>query len=372
MSDSKRILFVSGTRADYSKLQPLINAAKATRNVHPSIFVTGMHMLSQYGSTFREIEPVGESDYLYINQSSTDAEYQKFAKTVQGIGDYLRESPTDLIVVHGDRLEALAGAIVGVLTNTRVAHVEGGEISGTQDEALRHAISKLSHLHFVANNEASSRLQAMGEEPERIFTIGSPELDLMHSSDLPDISEVLKRYEIPFTSYGIAILHPVTTELDRTELDAEEFVEAIRASSTNWVVIESNNDQGSALIRKQMGKLLDNPNVRVLPSMRYPFFLTLLRQAQVIIGNSSTGVREAPHYGVPAVNIGTRQNGRATSTMIRNVNCVRTEILAGITWSQEVERIADQSFGDGKSASRFTSIISSEAIWLTPIQKRLV
>lgn len=372
MSRGRGLLFISGTRADYSKLQPLIEAAKQVPGIDPSVFVTGMHMLQRYGSTHKEIEPVGEYDYRFINQSSSDDEYLKLSKTVQGIGDYLREVPTDIIVVHGDRIEALAGAIVGVLMNTLVAHVEGGEVSGTQDESLRHAISKLAHIHFVANEEASSRLESLGEDPERIFTIGSPELDLMNSRNLPSLEEVCSRYNIPFTDYGIAILHPVTTELDRTGRDAEEFVEALNTSPLNWIVIESNNDQGSALIRKQLSLLAGSEKARVLPSMRYPYFLTLLKNSQMILGNSSTGVREAPHYGVPAVNVGTRQSGRASSPMIMNVPCLNREIQEAIGWALSVERVSDKNFGDGNSAKRFRSIISSEEIWSTPIQKRLV
>src|SRR5579872_4676826 len=178
----KNILFVTGTRADFGKLKALIGRVAAEKEQFDyRIFATGMHMLSRYGSTVEEVAANFQNIYPYLNQDPFGGSGMDLAlaNTIQGLGHYVREFPTDLIVVHGDRIEALAGAIVGALQNTLVAHVEGGEVSGTVDELLRHAISKLSHLHFVANEEASDRLVQMGEQPGAVFAIGSPDIDVM-------------------------------------------------------------------------------------------------------------------------------------------------------------------------------------------------
>jgi UDP-N-acetylglucosamine 2-epimerase (hydrolysing) len=365
---NRRVLFVSGTRADFSKLRPLMEAVSRETQHSVSVFVTGMHMLHEYGSTHREVDSGMWDSYKFVNQIVGEQDFSILAKTLHGLGDYVSNFAPDLIVVHGDRLEALAGALVGVATNTLVAHVEGGELSGTVDESYRHAISKLSHLHFVANKDALSTLLQLGEKPSSIFVIGSPELDLMHSKELPSLDQVLERYQINFRDYGIAIFHPVVTELNSLVQQASEFTEALIRSGLNWVVIESNNDRGSAGIRSLLNGLA-GPKFRVLPSMRFPFFLTLLRASQICVGNSSTGVREAPHYGVPSVNVGSRQNRRTTSPMVTNSGHHVSEILNAIQIALSKERLPDRRFGDGRSAARFSQILNQESTFQLPIQK---
>ena len=209
----RNILFISGTRADFGKLKPLILRIKSENRFEVQVFTTGMHMLSRYGSTWQEVATVmGGALHPFLNQGPKDSMDQVLAKTISGISDYVRERSPDLIVVHGDRVEALAGAIVGSLNNTLVAHIEGGELSGTVDEILRHAISKLSQIHFVANEAAANRLLRMGESPSSVHTIGSPDIDILKSPDLPTSIEAKTHYEINFEEYNIVILHPVTTE----------------------------------------------------------------------------------------------------------------------------------------------------------------
>src|SRR3972149_5514199 len=176
----KKILFVSGTRADFGKIKPLIQQVKDSDDFEYQIFATGMHLLSVYGMTVLEIKKAGfDNIYSFINQDSAITSQMDLvlATTVQGLAYYVREYKPDLLVVHGDRVESLAGALVGCLNNILVAHIEGGERSGTIDELIRHAITKLSHIHFVSNNEARNRLVQMGEISSSIFVIGSPDID---------------------------------------------------------------------------------------------------------------------------------------------------------------------------------------------------
>ena len=221
------------------------------------------------------------------------------ANTVHGLGLHIRESQPDLLVVHGDRVEALAGAIVGALNKVRVAHIEGGEISGTIDELLRHAVTKLSHVHFVANEEAGQRLRQMGEDWKSIFIIGSPDTDIMFSPNLPSLEEVKRRYEIPFETYGIVLYHPVTTEHAQVRRNARELAEGLMASGRNFVVIHPNNDHGAETILEEMHRLRELSRFRFIPSMRFEYFLVLMKHAQVMVGNSSARVQEAPAYAVP-------------------------------------------------------------------------
>jgi len=367
----KRVLCLTGARADYGKLKPLIAESCRAENIVTHIFVTGMHMLRQYGSTHTEVVHPEATIFKFKNQSSGDPDFLISAKTLSALGTYVVSNDIDLVIVHGDRLEALAGAQVGVMTNTLVAHVEGGELSGTVDDSFRHAITKLAHIHFVANESARKRLLKMGETEERVHVIGSPELDLMHSADLPTLAQVQKRYAIPFDEYGIVIFHPVVTEKEESIRYASELKESILASSSNWVLIESNNDQGSDGIRKVMKDLLQSKRIRTLPSMRYEYFLVLLQHSRVVLGNSSVGVREAPHYGIPSVNIGTRQSGRTNSPMVYHSGNSYREIASGLSWAKTCPRVPDQRFGDGKSALRFARLLRESRIFSTPIQKNL-
>src|SRR5437660_5551458 len=265
---SRRILFITGTRADFGKLKPLIREVAARSDFEYWIFATGMHMLSRYGSTLGEIYLGGfEHVYPYVNQDATVNTQMDLvtANTVQGLGHFVREFPPDLIVVHGDRVETLAGAIVGALSNTLVAHIEGGEVSGTVDELFRHAVTKLSHLHFVANEDAKARLMQMGEKSESVFVIGSPDIDVMLSDELPALEEVRQRYEIPFAEYGIMLYHPVTTEVAGLREKARQVVAAVRRSGRNFVVLYPNNDTGSDVIFEAIRGLENQPQFRILP-----------------------------------------------------------------------------------------------------------
>ena len=295
------------------------------------------------------------------------------AETIKGISQHIQEQAPDLIIVHGDRVEALAGAISGTLNNTLVAHIEGGELSGTVDEIIRHAVSKMSHIHFVSNDEAKKRLVQLGEVEENIFIIGSPDLDLMNPAYLPSIHDVKKYYDINFTDYAIAMYHPVTTELDKLERNIKIFLEALVKSSKNYILIYPNNDLGTDTIISEILKYKNNNNFLIYPSLRFEYFLTLLNNAEFIIGNSSAAIREAPFYGVPSINIGSRQYRRARSKTIINCKHNLQNILDSIAEASHMNKdkpdIDTLFFGDGKSDKKFFQVISNKEFWQTPKQK---
>ncbi len=372
--ERKKILFVTGTRADFGKIKPLIQQIKESDDFDYYIFVTGMHMLFVYGLTVNEIRKAGfDNIYSFINQDSAITSQMDLvlANTIQGLAYYVREYRPDLIVVHGDRVEAMAGAIVGALNNILVAHIEGGELSGTIDDLLRHSITKLSHIHFVSNDEARNRLMQMGEMNESIFVIGSPDIDVMLSDQLPEITSVRSKYDIPFEEYIILIYHPVTTEINDLTVQIREVVDAVIESGLNYVVIYPNNDLGADIIIHELERLAGNPRVRMIPSMRFEYFLSLLKNARAIAGNSSAGIREAPVYGVPTVNIGTRQLNRYNYASIFNVNSKKNDILTAF---RNLPRSVKPSlhFGKGHSAKLFIAELRKEAFWLTPRQKRFI
>ena len=368
----KTILFLTGTRADFGKIRSLIEQVDQSPDFQCNIFATGMHMLSRYDYTFEEIRKRGFSNvFMYMNQKASNSNEMDvvLANTIQGLSNYISEFKPDLIVVHGDRVEALAGAIVGALNNILVAHVEGGELSGTVDELIRHAVTKMSHLHFVSNEDARKRLIQLGEVPASIFVMGSPEVDLMLSDRLPTLPQAKQRYSVEFDDYAIFIYHPVTTELDHLENYMDDVIAALTESGWNYLVIFPNNDSGSDVIMAGLGRLEGNPRFRLFPSLRFEYFLTLLKHAKVIVGNSSSGVREAPVFGVPTINIGSRQMNRFNYPTIMNITENKIEILRAMQ-SLPSGIKPTLHFGKGNSAEKFMEALRNPALWETSGQKQ--
>ena len=376
MSVSKHVAFLTGTRADYGKIKPLILAAYA-EGFKVSVFATGMHMLARFGSTILEVRrtlPDGVSIIPFENQVVGDPMDVVVANTIKGLSLFIQENQPDLLIVHGDRPEALAGAISGALSNTRVVHIEGGELSGTIDGVIRHAVSKLSHIHLVANEEARKRLLQLGEDSNTIHIIGSPDLDIMLSPALPTLAEAKSRYEIEFDSYFIAIFHPVTTDLDASAVAATEFVNGLIDSGENFIVIHPNNDTGFEQIISEYTKLSDHSKrFRQFESLRFEHFLVLLKNASGIVGNSSAGIREAPLYGIPSIDVGDRQRGRHDSASISQVPARAKEIVAALQRAkQHGPTNSEQLFGDGKSTERFTELLHSGVLFEARVDKLFV
>lgn len=368
----KKILFLTGTRADFGKIKSLIQILEKDQEFVPYIAVTGMHLQQEYGYTLIEIERCDfKNIHTFSNHTHETTMDLTLAKTIEGLSAYVKECQPDLIIVHGDRVETLAGAIVGSLNNILVAHIEGGEISGTVDELIRHSVSKLSHIHFVSNEQAAKRLIQMGELSSSIFTIGSPDVDIMFSENLPDLETAKTYYDIKFDDFAIAMFHPVTTEAKYMMEYAANFTQALRNDNHNYVVIYPNNDLGSKAILDSYQQLKDNARFRIFPSLRFEYFLTLLKNAQFIIGNSSAGIREAPYYGIPIINIGTRQQNRAVHAEIINVDYSVEAISNALkTIDNHTVNPEKEDFGAGNSAELFLSSLKNQDIWQLNHQKQ--
>lgn len=370
--ENKKILFLSGTRADFGKLKSLISVSQQSSLFDVSIFVTGMHLQKEYGYTVNEIEKSGfKNIYTFENHTTETSMDLTLSKTIEGLSAHVKQNKPDLIVVHGDRVEALAGAIVGSLNNILVGHIEGGEVSGTIDELIRHSVSKMSHIHFVCNQVAKNRLIQMGEIDSHIFEIGSPDIDIMFSSKLPSIEKAKSRYEILFEKYALLMFHPVTTEQELIEKQINDLIDAVLGDENNYIVIYPNNDMGSSAIIKAFSRLENNKRFRIFPSLRFEYFLTFLKNCQFIIGNSSAGVREAPYYQKPSIDLGNRQKNRNKSESIINCNFGINEIANAIKQSQNLNNFESPlAFGEGKSDQLFLDIIKDNSFWKIPCQKQ--
>ena len=226
----------------------------------------------------------------------------------------------------------------------------------------------------MSNDESRTRLIQLGEQAESIHVIGSPDIDVMSSPDLPELSIVRERYDIRFDPYTIAIFHPVTTDPEASKRAAEQFVDALITSGKNFVVIHPNNDTGFEHILEQYSRLQAEPErFRCFESLRFEYFLTLLKNADAIVGNSSAGIREAPFYGVHAIDVGDRQRGRHDDPNIVSVPAEASAIIEALRTAERMSTTpAAQTFGDGKSALRFAELLDSDVLFATPTDKVFV
>ncbi|MCD0473695.1 UDP-N-acetylglucosamine 2-epimerase [Flavobacterium sp. EDS] len=371
-SSIKKILFLTGTRADFGKIKPLISILEDQPEFEVFVFVTGMHLQEIYGYTLIEIERCNfKNVFIFENHTHETTMDLTLAKTIEGLSNYCKSIKPDMIVVHGDRVETLAGAIVGSLNNILVAHIEGGEVSGTVDELIRHSVSKLSHIHFVSNREAAKRLIQMGEISESVFTIGSPDIDVMFSNTLPRLETVKEYYQISFENYALVMFHPVTTEFQVMQQAAKVFVDCLLQDYRNYVVIFPNNDLGSQFILDEFKRLGQNTRFRIFPSLRFEYFLTLLKNSQFIIGNSSAGIREAPYYGIPIINVGTRQQNRAINADIVNTDYSMVSIKEALSIiNLHKVKVTTTDFGQGNSKKMFLDSLKKNDIWQLNHQKK--
>ena len=365
----KKLLFITGTRADFGKLEPLASNAKSA-GFKIYFFVTGMHLLEKYGLTSIEVSRMKNiTRFEFINQMEGDPQDRILSRTITGISEYVDRLKPDLVLIHGDRIEAVAASLVCATKNIRSAHIEGGEVSGTIDEVYRHCNTKLCTVHFVSSNSAKKRVTKLGEHPDRVFVLGSPELDAHKARNSIPLNEVLSYYDIEWDNYGIFIFHSVTSELESLKKEIQILCDSLKRIKKNFVVISPNNDPGCEIIFKTIGKL-PRSHFKQIPSMRFSYFSTLLKHSQVIIGNSSAGVREAPFLGVSSINIGSRQFKRGGAKSIKNFDVFKNKQLDRLVEKQWGKRFrADNSFGTGQSAKKFIKILNDKKIWKLHLQK---
>ena len=371
----KKIIFVTGTRADFGKIKSTIKRLQKNKNYKIIIIVTGMHLMQKYGSTYLEIKKSFPHTDIrkFKNQKNYQSQDLILSNTINKISPLLKKISPDMIIVHGDRVESLATAIAGSFNNFLIAHIEGGEVSGTIDEHIRHSISKLAHLHFVSNTDAKRRLLQLGELPQSIFVTGSPETDIMKSVNLPSIKSAKKRYNLDFKKYSLIIYHPVTTE-QRHKIISEVncLIKFIKRVNSNFILIYPNNDPGNEIIiKKYLKNFKKNKKIKIFKSLRFEYYLTFLLNSNFIIGNSSSGVREAPFFGVPTINLGLRQKNRNNVPSIFDCKFSLNNMMKIFQNFKYKKFKKSKIFGDGKSAEKINKILKKKNVWNVSRQKYL-
>jgi UDP-N-acetylglucosamine 2-epimerase (hydrolysing) len=331
-------------------------------------------MVEDYGSTYLDI--VRSNPKLRVFTRKTwiqgDSQIKNAIATVQATYELLQQSNCDLLIVHGDRLEAKAAADAAHLYGCRLGHVEGGDLTGGDDNKNRFAMTAVADYHFPSSQSAAERLLLTGQRAESIFTIGSPDLDIFFGESSVSLEEVMRKYNIPFADFGIAHFHPNSAESEAAGEQAKQLYRCLVASRRNFIVPRPNNDRGTEAVQAVIDSL---PRDRfcVAPNFELDDYIVLIRAAGCVIGNSSVVVTAAPAVGKLCLNIGNRQRGRAPS--IDGLFHFDPEDCQGILgcletyWDMTYEN-KDYN-GDGHAAERFLGALTSERFWQISQQKLL-
>lgn len=376
----RRIACVTGTRADYPRVKSVLREIDARPDLLLQLIVTGAHLEEAYGLTVREIEADGFEIAarvpMYDADNSPRGMAKAAARSAAGIADALDDIVPDLLLITVDRVETLAAATAGALMNLPLAHIQGGEVTGTIDESIRHAVTKLSHIHFPATADAARRIVAMGEDPRHVHAVGCPYIDLIQRLEYRGKEELAAAYGFDLAKRLILFTqHPVTTEYGHGAAQVAETLRALEQfPQAEILAFHANADAGSAEIMEVVRR---NAAFHLYPNVHERDFLSLMRCADVMVGNSSAGIREAPSFALPAVNIGSRQQGRERAANVIDVPHDATAIAAAIdramndTAFRHSLRTLKNPYGDGDAAPRIVDILAATPLGAGLIQKRI-
>jgi len=368
MTRSRRIIYVSGTRADFGLMQSTLQGIQASPRLELGVVATGMHLNERFGYTVSEIEAAGLPIIARIpvdlDQAGGAGTAKGIAAMLEGFVDAFADFAPDCIVVLGDRGEMLAAAIAGGHMSIPVVHIHGGERSGTIDEPVRHAISKLAHYHLVATSESRERLIRMGETGETVHVVGAPGLDGLEKLASYDKSHLYSQLGLDDTKQtALLVYHPVLQESNRSGEQIQAILTALLADDVSVLALKPNSDAGSTLILQILEHHAALGEIILKTHLPRDQFASMLRYADVLIGNSSSGIIEAATFGIPVVNIGSRQRLRQ-----RNDNVIDTpaECSSVLEAMQQARAFGRRSYinvyGDGHAGQRIIDVLENVAL----------
>tara|TARA_Y100000816_G_C26093864_1_gene578476 strand:- start:50 stop:1189 length:1140 start_codon:yes stop_codon:yes gene_type:complete len=376
----KKILIITERRADFSRFKPIIKLIQKDKRLDYQLIVTGLHLIKKYGYTIKEIDKdkfkvfskfkMFDNEYFVKNDGAEMV--RAIGKAFLNISRLLKKAKPDLILSGFDIAANFAISVAGAHMNIPVAHIQGGEVSGTIDESIRHATSKFSNFHFTANKETKNRLIKLGEIPKNIFPVGCPSIDALLSENLINKKLIKRKFKIDLNKeFLLLIQHPVTSEWN-TLSQINKTLNAIRDSKMQHLVVFPNNDSGAKKILQEIKKT----KLNYVPTLSLAEYRTLLDGKMILLGNSSSGIHEAASFKVPVINIGSRQSGRYKPRNIINVNYSKQEIEKAIkktksqNFKKKIQNIKNP-YGDGKSALKIIKIIKKLNLKNFDTQKKL-
>jgi GDP/UDP-N,N'-diacetylbacillosamine 2-epimerase (hydrolysing) len=371
-----KIAFITGSRSEWGYIRPILRHIEQDPELDYALIVTNMHLLPRFGSSIREIERDGfriaERIFMAYDGFTGQTMTKSLASLLGEIPGALERASPDVLLLAGDRGEQLMGAIAAVHMRIPVAHVQAGELSGHVDGVVRHAITKLAHIHFAANEEFAERVRCLGEQAFRIHVTGAPLVDELVDGMFDSPARLARCLGVAVDRPLIlAVQHPVIEDEDAAGRQLDETIAALTAIGAQTVFIAPNSDAGSHAIHQRLAALSTGP-IRVVQNLPRSQFLGLLRMAAAIVGNSSSGILEAPTFGTPCVNIGGRQRGRLQATHVINVDHRRDAIAGALRTALSPEFVAQarrarNPYGNGGAAGRIVKILKD-----TEIDERLL
>lgn len=377
----RKITYITGTRADYGRMIPTLRMLKNDSNFELTILATGMHLSQDFGYTVENIENdfgvVKKVDMMLASDTNA-AMVKSLGIGIVGITQVLEEIQPDIILLLGDRGEMLAGAIAGAHLNIPVAHIGGGQTTGgsTIDESIRHAITKFSHIHFVATKSHAKRLCLMGEEPENVHEVGAPDLDTISNLKLFSPSEIAEKYGLNLLKPIILFIqHPTTTTPLDNKNNFKISMDAIVELKYQTIVIYPNSDAGGRSAIEIIKRYNEFSFIKSYKNIPYIDFLNLMSIASAMVGNSSSGIIEAPSFKLPVVNIGNRQQCRDRAINVIDVRhdcikikkCIEHAISDG--FKEKIKNCVNP-YGDGNTCKKIIEILSEVDISTEILQKK--
>jgi GDP/UDP-N,N'-diacetylbacillosamine 2-epimerase (hydrolysing) len=369
---SRKICVITGTRAEYGLLRLVMQGVKHDPELALQVIVTGMHLSPEFGLTFHEIEKDGLKIDRKVEMLTSSDTPVGIAKSMGlgliGFADAINDLKPDLIVVLGDRFEIFAAVAAALIARIPIAHIHGGETTqGAFDEALRHSITKMSHLHFVAAEEYRQRVIQLGEQPERVFLVGGLGVDSIKRLKLLDRAELETLLDFKFGKKNLLItFHPVTLETATAEDQMEELLEALsELKNTQLIFTLPNADtDGRVLMRMVKQFVAQHPNARAYTSLGQLRYLSCIAQVDGVVGNSSSGLAEVPSFKKGTINIGDRQRGRLRAESVIDCEPTRIGISAALErlYSADFQESLSQVFnpyGEGGASEKIIEIIKS-------------
>ena len=346
----RKICFVTGTRAEYGLLSRLMRLVKEDNDLQLQVIATNMHLMPEYGETYKEIEKDGFTidKKVYMHKPSDDAHgiISSMAEEMQGMNDALSELKPDILVLLGDRYEILVAAQVALIHRVPIAHIHGGEVTeGAFDDAIRHSVTKMSSLHFTSCEEYRHRVIQMGEQPSRVFDVGSLGVENIKAVPLMTKDELEASLDFKIDTQTILVTyHPVTLGGDPAK-DIREFLDALDQFKDLKVIFTMpNSDTGRDAIALAVENYVKNHSNRAkaYTSLGLKRYLSTLQFVEAAVGNSSSGIIEVPSFGIPTLNIGDRQKGRLASKSVVNCGTSKDEVIAGLKLclSEEMQKAA--------------------------------
>ena len=386
----RRVAVFTGNRAEYGLQYPILKAISEDSRLDYFLLVSGAHLKEDFGRTVGEIESDGFRVHAEVKiempEDTLFATAQAIGSGVVSLSHALDELRPDFLVVYADRFEGLAAVVAGTQMGIPTAHVEGGDYTegGTLDDSVRHAMTKLAHLHFTTNEQAAERVRRLGEEPWRVFDVGLPALDLVAAGNYPDVADAHQRFDLdPESPTLVFTQHSVATEFDQAADQVRPSLQALEEAGREWgcqtVVTYPNDDAGGRRIMREIERFAsrDLPFVQVHRSVGRFHYHGLLNVAAACIGNSSSGIKETPAFTCPCINIGSRQRGRLRGDNVIDVGYDKSEIKAAIHRCLNDEGFKEQvcrgenPYGAGEAGPKVAEALATVPITLRLVQKRM-